>query len=172
MAYFAIWFALGTLIYLADEIERISGGLGFLFGLVLLLILLMVAPLAFLVGIFDCIWTHRWSRLAPIIGVPLLMYGFVAGAFRYQVDPDWIWFQVARPYYVEQAKNLAGPSPKYHQWYWGQTGGAGIANAFYFLVYDESDSPLAHREPPEWKNATGHARPYGHHFYLVSQTFN
>lgn len=168
-SHFYVWLTTGAIFYLSDQLDR-------LFGLWILLIPLLAIPAliaisTFVVGLVANVWARRWPRLVSVITAPIVTVGLLAASIYYQINPDWIRFQLSRGYYTELVRNLPGPSPKYHEWNWGDTGGAVGVNIFYSLVYDETDKPLDRPVKLEHEGATGTARPYGHHFFLITEIF-
>ncbi|TVT79543.1 hypothetical protein [Pseudomonas sp. H3(2019)] len=169
VGHFCVWLVFGTIFYLGDELDR-------LFGLWLLLIPLLAIPAliasgTFAIGLVANLWARRWRRLVSVVAAPVVTIGLLAASIHYQINPDWIHFQLTRDHYTELARNLPGPSPKYHEWSWGGTGGAVGPNIFYGLVYDETDKPLNRPEEPGHKGVTSSARPYGRHFFLITEIF-
>lgn len=169
MSHFCVWLVFGTIFYLGPELDR-------LFGLYFLLVPLLAIPAliasaTFVIGLVANLWARRWRRLVSVVAAPVITIGLLAASIHYQIDPSWIHFQLKRHPYTELARNLPGPSPKYHEWSWGGTGGAASANIFYSLVYDETDNPLNRPEQPGHQGATSSAQPYGDHFFLVTEIF-
>jgi hypothetical protein len=167
--HFYVWFAFVSIAYISDELDRV-------FRLWILVIPLVAIPAliaitTFLIGLIANIWTRRWERLVSVIAAPVLTVGLLAASIHYQINTDWIRFQVTQAYYMSLARQLPGPSPRYHEWYWGDTGGAATANIFYNLVYDETDKPLDRPTKPGQEAATFSARSYGNHFFLVTELF-
>lgn len=164
--HFCVWLVFGAIFYVSDELDR-------LLGLWLLLVPLIVVPgLAalgtFVVGLTANMWRRRWWQLVSVIAAPSLTIGLLAASISYQINTDWIRFQLTRSYYMKMVKRLPGPSPKFQAWAWGDTGGAGAVNIFHTLVYDETDRPLERPVLAGHEGATSTARPYGHHFFLVT----
>lgn len=101
----------------------------------------------------------------------MIVIELLAAARQHQINPDWFRFQLNRSHYAGLARELPGPSPKYGQWNWGGTGGAAAANSFYTLVYDETGHPIDHMKQRGHTGAELHARPYGHHFFLITELY-
>lgn len=168
-SHFYIWIGAGAIFYLSDELDR-------LFNLWLLVVPLVGIPMlvaigTFLWGLTTDLWARRWKRLLSVIAAPLIVVGLLAAARQHQINPDWFRFQLNRSRYAELARELPGPSPKYGQWNWGGTGGAATANSFYTLVYDETDHPIDHMKQRGHTGADLYARPYGHHFFLITELY-
>jgi|SRR5471030_838839 len=120
--HFCVWLVFGAILYVGDELDR-------LFGLWLLLVPLIAIPglialVTFVMGLIANLWVRRWWRLVSVIAAPALMIGLLAASIRYQFNADWVHFQLTRGYYMRIASTLPDPSPKYHAWDWGETGGA------------------------------------------------
>lgn len=79
--------------------------------------------------------------LASVLCAPVLTLALFGGLLKFHIDPDWIRFQIVRPWYLKQIAKSPESSPKHHQWNWGETGSAIGPNFFHRLVYDESDAP-------------------------------
>jgi hypothetical protein len=169
VGHFFVWLVFGTVFYLGQALDRLWGL--YLLLVPLLVIAALIASGAFVIGVVANLWARRWRRLVSVVAAPVVTIGLLAASLHYQLDPDWLHFQLTRNQYTELARDLPGPSPKYHEWDWGGTGGAGGPNMFYSLVYDETDNPLNRPEQPGHQEATFSAQPYGHHFFLVTETF-
>jgi len=163
------WMGLGLLIYVSDELNR------FLALWILLVPILVIAAAAVacmcLVGFLSHLWHCRWRSLLSVLAAPVVAATLFGGLMHYQLTPDWFCFQFARPYYAWRARNLPGPSPRYHEWHWGETGGVATANIFYKLVYDETDKPLDRPTPGGQEGAEYTVRSVGNHFFLVAQIY-
>lgn len=167
--HFYVWFAFVSIFYISDELDRVFRL--YIFMIPLVAIPALIAITTSLIGFIANIWTRRWERLVSVIAAPVLAVGLFAASIHYQINTDWIRFQVTQAYYTSLARKLPGPSPRYHEWYWGGTGGAATANIFYFLVYDETDKPLDRPTKAGQEAATFSARSYGNHFFLVTELF-
>jgi hypothetical protein len=169
VSHFCGWLAFATIFYLGDELDRLLGL--WLFLIPLLAIPALIALGTFALGLVANLRARQWRRLFSIVAAPVVTIGLLAASIYSQINPDWIRFQLTRGLYAELARNLPGPSPKHHEWSWGGTGGAVSANIFYSLAYDQTDKPLD--RPPErgHEGATSSARPYGHHFFLITEIF-
>lgn len=163
------WLGLGLLLYLSDELDRLLT-LGILLVPVLILPAATVACI-FLVGLIRHLWRRQWRSLLSVLVAPIVTAIQFGGLIRFQFAPDWFRFQFARPYYAWQARNLSGPSPRYHECNWGGTGGVAAANIFFKLVYDETDRTLERPTTGGQEGATYTVRSLGNHFFLVTQIF-
>nr|WKF61811.1 hypothetical protein HUO10_006343 [Paraburkholderia busanensis] len=167
--HFSIWFVCVLFVYLSNQLDRLLG-LSF-FLIPVLAIPALVAGGTTLAGLVENIWTRRWKKLISVVAAPTITIGLFVAAVHNGIDPDWFRFQFTRAYYTYQARHLPGPSPKYHEWYWGETGGVGVANIFYRLVYDETDKPLDTPAEQHYDGAQALVRPYGQHFFLVTEIY-
>ncbi|WP_428556587.1 hypothetical protein [Pseudomonas edaphica] len=168
-AHFYVWLTAGAVFYFGDELDRV-------YGLWLLMIPLLGVPAliamgTFIVGLIASLWYRLWGRLLSVMGAPALTIGLLVAFAHYEINPDWIRFQLTSGHYAELARNLPGPSPKYGKWDWGETGGATGPNFFYNLVYDETDKPLDRPEMAEQKGWTYSVHPYGRHFFLITALY-
>jgi hypothetical protein len=167
--HFIVWFAFVTIFFISDELDRV-------FRLWILVIPLVAIPALIavttsLTGLIANTWARRWERLVSVIGAPLLTVGLLAASIHFHINTGWIRFQVTQAYYMNPARQLPGPSPRYHEWPWGDTGGAATANTFYHLVYDETDKPVDRPTKRGQEAATFSARSYGNHFFLVTERY-
>jgi hypothetical protein len=132
VGHFYVWLAFDAIFYVSDELDR-------MLGLWLLLIPLLAIPALIAVGTYVAglvanVWARRWRRSVSVIATPIVMIGLLGASIHYQINPDWIRFQLTHGYSARLAHNLPGPSPKNHEWYWGRIGGAATANIFYSLM--------------------------------------
>lgn len=167
--HYFVWFGAAAIVYISDELDRV-------FKLWILLIPLLAIPAlvalcTFVGGVIVNVWTRQWRRLIPVLAAPILAIGLLTTALRSGINADWIRFHLTRFHYAELARNLPGPSPKYGEWSWGETGGAMAPNIFYSLVYDETDKPLDRPVKPGHEGAELSAQSYGHHFFLVTELY-
>ncbi|RKP43402.1 hypothetical protein [Trinickia fusca] len=151
--HFGVWLPAVAMFDVGDQLDR-------LFGLWILLIPVVAVPaliavVTFFTGLIANIGRRRWSRLISVVAAPA------------KINPDWVRFQLTRGHYAKLVHDLPGPSPKHAKWNWGETGGATGAQIFYQLVYDEADKPLDR----ECNGSDCSARPYGHHFFLVTDIY-
>jgi hypothetical protein len=115
-----------------------------------LLVPVLLLPIAlFLVGLAAALSIHlvwrRWRRVASILVGPPIASVCTLMLLQAGYDVTWMRFEATKSRYVHELEQNASPS--YKVWQWGETGGVGTANAFYTLVYDESDA-VAKKEGP------------------------
>jgi hypothetical protein len=97
----------------------------------------------------------RWRRVASVLAAPIAAYIVFAGARAAGIDSEWIRFEIGKRYYIDQIAQLPHTGePRLKMFDWGQTGGAGVPNFIYTLIYDESDeiSRSAEGRSKEWKD--------------------
>jgi hypothetical protein len=171
-----------------------------IFGLSLLLVPLILIPtfvvgLIWLAALFRNAVARRWRRVASIVTAPPLAFALLSGLGAAGVNPESIRFAFGRPSYVAQIANLPkSGEPRFKLFDWGDTGGAGVAQIFHTLIYDESDEIAlsADQRSASWRSRMGRFCPgsqmcsilepktdrYGvqvrkmdDHFYLMTETF-
>jgi hypothetical protein len=161
------WLVFGLFFYLSDELDRLFN---LSYGLVPLTILF--AAIVFIVWITHIalnLTKKRWTRFALTLCAPFLSFALFHGLARAGLTPDWFHFQWTRTHYQQEVAAAPGPSPRHLRWNWGDTGSATGPNIFNTLVYAEDDRPLDVLHPGE-RNAEGtDVRPFGDHFFLVTQ---
>jgi hypothetical protein len=115
---------------------------------------------------------RRWRRVGSILlGVPLAFVCCLV-LLKAGYDVTWMRFEATKSRYLRDLELAASPS--YQVWQWGETGGVGVANQFYTLVYDESDAvakrkgPVAENNGEPWVSV----RHLDGHFYLVCELYN
>lgn len=169
--HFYVWLVACTVFYFGDTLDRVCGL--WLLMVPLLAIPALIAIGTFIVGLIASLWCCQWSRLISVMGAPTLANGLLMVSANYQIDPDWMRFRLTSEHYAELARNLSGPSPKYGEWDWGEKGGATWPNFFYHLVYDETDKPLNRPGTAEHQEqgAIISVRPYGRHFFLITELY-
>ncbi|WP_338691769.1 hypothetical protein V5279_36245 [Bradyrhizobium sp. 26S5] len=86
------------------------------------------------------LWRWRWRRVTSILVAPIAACLIFAGARAAGISSELIRFEIGRHYYIAQVEKLpqAG-EPRLATFDWGQTGGVGVANFIYTLVFDEAD---------------------------------
>ena len=155
-----------VIVWLLAIVPPIYGAGGFFIDPMMLLglVILSWATIAWFAVLGIAIWTLRWRRTLSIFGAGL---GFVGVAFLTLLAPQDIRFQTMRPFYLMQIARAHLPEgkPKRLSWWW--SGGLGWDVS---LSYDETD---ADKPPPGqsvlMRNVEGcpdRIRPMGHHFYL------
>jgi hypothetical protein len=192
ISYF-IWIALLCLLFASgNDLDRI-------FNLYLALVPLLFLPalaiaIYWSVALIRNIFLRRWRRVASVLTAPVMAYIIFAGAGVAGIDSQWIRFEIGKQYYVDQiAKLPQTDEPRFKIFEWGQTGGAGVTNLVFTLIYDESDEIGLAPEgrSKEWQQRAGRmcpgtmmcsiTNPYGEmsitvkriegHFYLVTEIF-
>jgi hypothetical protein len=167
--HFCVWLGTAVIIFVSDELDRWLHLWIFLLPIVVIPVLVAIG--CFVGGVIANVWARRWTRLFSVVAAPLLAIGLLLASRQTGINPDWIRFQLTRGHYADLARHLPGPSPRFAEWSWGGTGGATGANIFYLLVYDEADKPLDRLETPGRERAEWSVRPYGHHFFLVTELY-
>jgi hypothetical protein len=161
-----VWLAFGTLVYVSDQLDRLFK-LSF-FLVPLLLVPTAIVAFAWLTGIVRKLGGDQPKGLASVLCAPVLTLALFGALLTWHVDPDWIRFQIARPWYLKEVHDGVGPSPKHLQWNWGETGSAIGPNFFHRLVYDEADTPLRGQPSAKDIGVSIAVRPMGNHFFLVT----
>ncbi len=116
------------------------------FHLYLLLVPITGLPiLAFVVYFISALWLNlvrqQWRRSVSVIAAPVLALLFFYLLGRSGVSPALITFELNKSEFLHEVAALPKTygSPRMKVWNWGSTGGAGVVNTTYLLVYDESD---------------------------------
>ncbi|MHC1946675.1 hypothetical protein IF803_20040 [Bradyrhizobium sp. UFLA06-06] len=137
-SYFAWVMLIGLLFVFGSDLDR-ALNLWLLLVPLLLLPALAVA-IYWTVGLIRNLWLRRWRRLASIAAAPIAVWIILAGAKAAGITSELMRFEIGKRYYVDQVEKLprAGES-RLATFDWGQTGGVGVSNAIYTLVFDESD---------------------------------
>jgi len=138
LTYFVLIVLVGLLFVSAHDLDRI-------FHLWLMLLPIVFLP-AFAMAIYCLvalarnIWLRRWRRVASVLAAPIAGYVIFAGASAAGVNPERVRFEIGKRYYVDQIAALPQiGEPRFKLFDWGGTGGAGVPNFVYTLIYDESD---------------------------------
>lgn len=156
---------LAILFFLAGEIDR---KFGLWFALVPILgIPAVVVGAAWMVGIVRSSLRGDLMRATSVAVAPLIIWPLLICALRMGFDSHWMRFQINKSSYEASVSALRAPSPAYHSWDWGTTGGAASVNIFYSLIYDESDQ-TPRRATEASKDFKTQVRGFGGHFYLVT----
>jgi hypothetical protein len=149
-SYFA-WIVLVCLLFASGrDLDR-------LFNLYLLLVPLLYIPalavtIYWIIAMIRNLLLRRWRRVISILAAPLAAYLLFAAANAAGVNSEWIRFELWKHRYVDEIGRLANTdAPRIKLFDWGQTGGAGVPNFAYTLVYDESDEIV--RPPSERSTA-------------------
>ena len=94
--------------------------------------------------------------MVSVLAAPVAACALFAAADAVGVNSQRIRFELGRRYYIDEIAKLANTGePRFKTFDWGQTGGAGVTNIFYTLVYDESDEVLL---PQEKRSKAGQER--------------
>jgi hypothetical protein len=133
-----VFFLYFLLVFYGTELDRI-------FNLYLLLVPLLLLPIAviglcWLVFFVINLVRRHWRRLISQVTAPVLALALFAISGAIGVTPEHIRFAVnKRSYEADIARLPQTGEPRFHTFDWGSTGGAGVPNFFYTLVFDESD---------------------------------
>jgi hypothetical protein len=138
IAYF-VWIVLVCLLFASGkDLDRI-------FHLWLALVPLLLLPalavtICWIVALVRNIRLRRWRRVASVLAAPIAAYVVFAAARAAGVNSEWIRFEIGKHYYFDQIAALPPTGElRFKIFEWGETGGAGVANSIYTLIYDESD---------------------------------
>jgi hypothetical protein len=82
----------------------------------------------------------------------MIFIGPLALAIHLGFDADWVRFQFQKNAMLQDVANLksAHDQPVLAVWGWGETGGAGVPNFSYTMIYDESD--VIASAPASWSD--------------------
>lgn len=191
---YVVWaLAAGLPVLVAHELDR-------LFNLYLMLVPIVLLPLlvcgiAVICSISTNLNRHRPRQAASAFAAPIIATTFYALSAPV-LSLDRINFALSRRTYEAEIARITREdgAPLFKTWKWGETGGAGVANIFETLIFDESDeialSPLQHSA--KWKNRVAEKCPgrtcwivfwppldgysntviaLGRHFYLVREIY-
>jgi hypothetical protein len=130
---------------------------------VLLVPLLLVPTIVVAVGLLaSLIWNGvklRWRRCVSVVVGPMVAAAIFWFAGYMGITPDRIRFEITKSYYMKQIAQMPRERgvPLFVKFDWGNTGGAGVANIFRSLVFDESDERLLHdqKRSDQWKRRAG-----------------
>jgi hypothetical protein len=161
---------------------------------VLLVPLLLVPTIVVAVALFaSLIWNGvklRWRRCVSVVVGPMVAAAIFWFAGYMGITPDRIRFEITKSYYTKQIAQMPRErgAPLFAKFDWGNTGGAGAANIFRTLVFDESDQLLVpdQKRSDQWKHRAGsevysisypdqgysiEVKKMGGHFYLVTEIY-
>jgi hypothetical protein len=138
-ASYTFWiFLVGGLLFAINELDKI-------FNFYLLLVPLILLP-ALAVGVWwvgslaFCFRRGHWKRAASLAAAPVLSILAILLLKQFGVPLERVRFELLKPHYLaEIARIPADEGPRFKIFNWGGTGGAGVANVFYTLAFDESD---------------------------------
>ena len=150
----------------------------------------IVVAVALLASLVLNLVKRRWRRVISVLLGPTVAVAIFVFAAHFGVDADRIRFELTKSAYLKQTAQMSreGGGPLLAKFDWGELGGAGVANIFYSLVFDESDEialPEGQRSE-QWKqratekmpslmrNEKGHdvdVRKMEGHVYLVTEIY-
>ncbi len=145
---YGLWALAGmVLVAYATELDR-------LLNLYLLLLPVVAFPLlaiavGLIVALIHNVIRRRWRRAASVIAGPAIAAALFLALGRAGISPPLLRLLAFRGDYL--ADVAMAPAPRLLLWDWGSTGGAGVPNVFWTLVYDETDT-LSH-PPDAWDPA-------------------
>jgi hypothetical protein len=152
---YTLWYAIWTgafflWVYVSRDLDRIFN-LYMLAGLIFVLSA-FVSAAALVISLVVNVIRRRWRRVISIITAP-----FVAGSFFVLlawlgITPEQVRLDLWKSNYLAQVNAAAATDggPRLMSWDWGSTGGAGVVNYFWTLVYDDSDQIVL---PPTSRSA-------------------
>jgi hypothetical protein len=141
---FTPWYTVWTgafflFLSLSQDLDRI-------FNLWLLLVPILALPALvwaaiMIIGLVVNAFKRRWRRVISIIAAPIIVISFFNALGWLGVTIDRIRFELGKSDYQAQVDALpAGDDGiRIKTWDWGGTGGAGVPNFMWMLVYDDSD---------------------------------
>ena len=184
-----LWTLVPLLIFAAsNQLDRFLN----LYLLVVPLVLLpaIVVVIALLASLVLNLVKLRWRRVLSVLVGPSVAFAIFVFADHQGLDADRIRFELTKSSYVKQTaqRSREGGEPLLAKFDWGEIGGAGAANLFYTLVFDESDELALPEEQrsEQWKQRVNAKMPSlmrkveGHHvdvrrmeghFYLVTEIY-
>jgi hypothetical protein len=137
--WYTIWTAaFFVLLWAGPDLDRI-------FNLWLLLVPIIFIPAVALAGILVIslilsLIRRQWRRAGSIVAAPAIVLFLSSTLVRLGITPELIRFELSKSAYsAEVAATPATDGPRLRCWDWGETGGAGVVNVFWTLVFDESD---------------------------------
>ena len=137
---YTIWtFCLFVLLASFHELDRI-------FNLYLFLIPILVLPtvvvaVTLLIALIVNLMKRRWRLVLSVVLAPALAAAALLALMWLGVTPFRVLFEIKRFSFereIAQTPEAAG-APRLRSFEWGDTGGAGVANIFETIIYDESD---------------------------------
>ncbi|VIO69028.1 hypothetical protein [Bradyrhizobium ivorense] len=138
ISYFIWVLLIGLLFAFGSDLDRI-------FNLWLMLVPIIFLPALvvaafWLAALIRNLWLKRWKRVTSIVVAPIAVCLIFASARMAGISPEFLRFAIWKSHYIEQVEKLPPTDePRLATFDWGQTGGAGVANFIYTLVFDESD---------------------------------
>jgi hypothetical protein len=159
---FTPWYTVWTGAFLL--LLGVSHDLDRIFKLWLLLVPIIALPAlvwaaTMLIGLAVNAFKRRWRRVISILAAPIIALAFFSVLARLGLTDDRIRFELGKSDYQAQVDALPASDDgiRIKTWDWGETGGAGVPNFFWTLVYDDSDQIAL---PPsswsaQWVEKTG-----------------
>jgi hypothetical protein len=139
-----------------NELDRVFN---LYLALVPLLIPIIVVIVTWLVALIRNIVLRRWRRLASVVIAPFLAYSVFAGLGAVGINSRSIRFALSKTSYLEQIAQLPKTAePRYKEFAWEQTGGAGVVNVVETLVFDEGDDIAQIMLAPDQRSAAWRSR--------------
>lgn len=143
---FGLWLILLAAWFMAlNELDRIFN---LHFFIVPFLFFPALAFVLWLLGnLLSGIWHRRWRRVLSAVVTPVIAYGSIQLVLHLGFTPGWIRFELGKRHYLAEIERLPqNGEPRFKLFNWGETGGAGVVNVFFNLIFDESDEIAL---PPE-----------------------
>lgn len=83
----------------------------------------------------------RWRQVTSLVVAPFIAYGAVTALQHVGLDMDWVRFEFRKAAMMEDVSRLEASSEgnAVISWGWGETGGAGVSNLAYTMIYDPTD---------------------------------
>ncbi len=126
------------------------------------------------------------AAIALAILGPALVVALVMLLHHLGIDANHVRFVLTGPHYESliAAMPRDGQEPLLVRLDWGDTGGAGVANIFHALVFDESDAATQMQRSPQWWSRAARSMPsiskgdhtvnvkrMAKHFYLITEIY-
>jgi hypothetical protein len=145
-----IWVAPIFLLFaVGNDLDRIFNL--YLFLVPLLFVPALAVSVCLIVALVGNLVRRRWRRVASVILAPVAAFLLFELADAAGLNSARIRFEIGKEYYLDQIAKLPQTGqPQFKLFDWGGTGGAGVTNVFYALIYDESDEILL---PPQERSA-------------------
>jgi len=151
--WYAIWTGAFFLwVYVGHDLDRIFN-LYMLAGLIFVLSAFVLAA-TLVISLVVNVIRRRWRRTISIITAPIVAGSFFVLLVWLGITPEQVRLDLWKSNYLAQVNALPATDdgPRLITWDWGSTGGVGVVNYFWTLVYDDSDQialPPASRSA-EW----------------------
>jgi hypothetical protein len=160
--WYTIWTgAVFLLAWAGNDLDRIFNLYLLLVPIVGLPVLILAASLV--ISLAVSVFRQRWRRAISIIVAPIVAGSFFVLLGWLGITTELIRLELGKSSYLAQIDALPATDggPRLKSWDWGQTGGAGVVNDFWTLVYDDSDQialPASSRSADWLRNADQSAR--------------